>query len=99
MSRSRLCVFKNVIVSGLPAHTSHVLQPLEVTIFGPLKKSLKNFISIARSQQGRNGGMIFVQFVNSCANHITNFCMLRMPQEDLSGLVYGLTTIMAVSCQ
>lgn len=32
---------KSVIVIALPAHTSHVLQPLDVTVFGPYKSYLQ----------------------------------------------------------
>ena len=32
-------------VVGIPAHTSHVLQPLDVTIFGPFKSFLEREIS------------------------------------------------------
>lgn len=31
-----------IIVVGLPSHTSHVLQPLDVTVFGPFKNSLRS---------------------------------------------------------
>ena len=34
-----------IIVAGLPAHTSHALQPLDVGVFSALKNSFKNLIS------------------------------------------------------
>ena len=32
-------------MAGLPAHTSHVLQPLDVGVFGPLKEAFRNVLS------------------------------------------------------
>jgi hypothetical protein len=34
------CVQNNITLLVLPAHTSHVLQPLDIAVFGPLKKRL-----------------------------------------------------------
>ena len=35
---SEFCREKNIILYCFPAHSSHILQPLDVTVFGPLKK-------------------------------------------------------------
>jgi len=35
----------NVIVHALPAHTSHFTQPLDVSVFGPMKGSSKGLVS------------------------------------------------------
>lgn len=35
----------DIIVAGLPAHTSHVLQPLDVGVFGPLKEAFRQLLS------------------------------------------------------
>ena len=32
-------------MAGLPAHTSHVLQPFDVGMFGPLKEAFRNVLS------------------------------------------------------
>ena len=34
----------DIVVIGLPAHTSHVLQPLDVTVFGPFKSYMQKEI-------------------------------------------------------
>jgi hypothetical protein len=34
------CIQNRISILILPAHTSHLLQPLDVAIFGPLKKQL-----------------------------------------------------------
>jgi 4-hydroxybenzoate polyprenyltransferase len=39
------CYDNNVFLLFLPAHTSHVLQPLDVAVFGPLKNAYRRFIS------------------------------------------------------
>jgi hypothetical protein len=39
------CYINNIFVLFLPAHASHVLQPLDVALFGPLKQAYRKFIS------------------------------------------------------
>lgn len=39
------CCRHNVYVLYLPAHTSHVLQPLDIAVFGPLKTSYRKTLS------------------------------------------------------
>jgi DDE superfamily endonuclease/Tc5 transposase DNA-binding domain len=39
------CMKENILVLILPPHTSHMLQPLDVAIFGPLKKGLTRALS------------------------------------------------------
>lgn len=39
------CYINNIYVLFLPAHASHVLQPLDVAVFGPLKQAYRKFIS------------------------------------------------------
>jgi hypothetical protein len=36
------CLFNNILLLRLPPHTSHILQPLNVGLFGPLKTALSN---------------------------------------------------------
>ncbi len=46
-----------IIVAGLPAHTSHVLQPLDVGVFGPLKEKFRQQLcarSVTSATNGRN---------------------------------------------
>ena len=38
------CLFNNILLVRLPPHSSHLLQPLDVGLFGPLKKSLSEKI-------------------------------------------------------
>ncbi|SPO30985.1 related to transposase [Ustilago trichophora] len=42
-----LCWNRNIIPFLLPAHATHVMQPLDVSIFGPLSASVKHLISDA----------------------------------------------------
>jgi hypothetical protein len=42
------CFSNKVYIVFLPAHTSHMLQPLDVAVFGPLKTAFKKHLS----QQG-----------------------------------------------
>ncbi len=35
----------NIFVAGLPAHTSHALQPLDVGVFGPMKEYFRQLLS------------------------------------------------------
>jgi hypothetical protein len=39
------CYINNIFVLFLPAYTSHVLQPLDVAVFGPLKRAYRKLIS------------------------------------------------------
>lgn len=39
------CYDNNIYLLFLPAHASHVLQPLDVAVFGPLKHAYRKFIS------------------------------------------------------
>ena len=39
------CYLHNIFVLFLPAHSSHVLQPLDVAVFGPLKRAYRKFLS------------------------------------------------------
>src|SRR4051794_6118176 len=42
---SSLIVQHKIALMMLPLHTSHLLQPLDVSIFGPLKKALTRALS------------------------------------------------------
>jgi DDE superfamily endonuclease. len=39
------CLQYNIILVLLPPHSSHLLQPLDVGVFGPLKKILSKYLS------------------------------------------------------
>jgi hypothetical protein len=41
---SEFCKDHGIILYCFPAHASHILQPLDVTVFGPLKKSWNHCI-------------------------------------------------------
>lgn len=36
------CIQHNILLAVLPPHTSHILQPLDVALFGPMKKALSS---------------------------------------------------------
>ena len=60
-----------IVVVGIPAHTSHVLQPLDVGVFGRLKEKFRQLLvhrSITTSKKTR---ITFLQYVNYCVTHIT----------------------------
>lgn len=48
------CLDNNIIPLCLPSHTSHVLQPLDVGVFSPLKKYYRQEISKLRSPITKN---------------------------------------------
>ena len=50
----------NVIVHGLPAHTSHFMQPLDVSVFGPMKGSSKGLVSAYVSNPANVGSKFTV---------------------------------------
>src|SRR5436190_15814504 len=39
------CIENNIILFLLPPHSSHLLQPLDVGIFGPLKTILSSYLT------------------------------------------------------
>lgn len=43
------CYQRNIYTIFLPAHTSHITQPLDVSVFGPLKKHYRNEVSYRSS--------------------------------------------------
>lgn len=43
----RLCVLHKIQLVYLPAHTSHVLQPLDISVFGPLKTVYRAEVNLA----------------------------------------------------
>ena len=45
------CIQNNISLLILPAHTSHLLQPADVAIFGPLKKRLTTALSYLNEAQ------------------------------------------------
>lgn len=42
----RLIWGNGIVAAGLPAHTPYVLQPLEVSIFGPVKEDFRRWVNI-----------------------------------------------------
>lgn len=79
-----LSIFKNngIIAVGLPAHTSHVLQPLDVIICASLKEKFRQLLIrriITTSKKQKNDIFIFCELLiisynefvkasNSCAS-------------------------------
>lgn len=50
LSFKTLSLLKNgIIVAGLPANTSHVLQPLDVSVFGQLKEEVRRRLSLQKA--------------------------------------------------
>jgi hypothetical protein len=45
------CIHNRISILILPAHTSHLLQPLDVAIFGPLKKKFTVALSYLNEAQ------------------------------------------------
>jgi hypothetical protein len=43
----RLCIANRIQLLYLPAHTSHVLQPLDISVFGPLKSAYRAILELA----------------------------------------------------
>jgi hypothetical protein len=43
----RLCVANRIQLVYLPPHTTHVLQPLDIAIFGPLKRAYQTQLALA----------------------------------------------------
>jgi 4-hydroxybenzoate polyprenyltransferase len=43
----RICVTNRVHLLYLPPHTSHVLQPLDISVFGPLKAAYRTALTLA----------------------------------------------------
>ena len=41
----KLAAKNNIVVVGLPAHSSHILQPLDVSVCGPLKQHYSNAVA------------------------------------------------------
>ncbi|SPO26631.1 related to transposase [Ustilago trichophora] len=55
-----LCWNRNIIPFLLPAHATHVMQPLDVSIFGPLSASVKRLISDATTHVSNVDKPMFV---------------------------------------
>lgn len=69
-------VEKNVIVYALPAHTSHLTQPLDVTVFGPMKEAVKSRVSA---------------YVNSLANVLSKFIIYTVCELITEAYVLAAT--------
>src|SRR5438270_11658475 len=39
------CLEHNIVLFLLPLHSSHLLQPLDVSVFGPLKQAMSSLLS------------------------------------------------------
>lgn len=85
------CINNNILLVLLPPHSSHILQPLDVSIFGPLKK----YIARAQQEVIRHGvaRLQKCEFVDAYA--IAREAALR-PENVLSGWrasgIYPLNT-------
>ena len=42
----KFCNEKNIILLCLPLHTTHILQPLDVSVFGPLSREYKKQLEV-----------------------------------------------------
>jgi hypothetical protein len=47
---SEFCRDHEIILYSFPVHASHILQPLDVTVFGPLKKEWNRQIESFRTE-------------------------------------------------
>jgi len=45
-----------ILVASLPAHTSHITQPLDVSVFAPLKKYFRRYLSEYQVEKGFHVG-------------------------------------------
>lgn len=61
-----MCENLGIILYALPPNTTHMLQPADVSVFGPLKSSWKAVVRKFLSKPDN---------VNTCVNK-TNFCRL-----------------------
>lgn len=60
----KLCIQHNIKLLGLPSHTTHLLQPLDVGLFAPLSIYYKNAIH-AKSQFRYNESIDKVEFLEA----------------------------------
>lgn len=71
----------NIVVIALPAHTSHVLQPLDLTVFGPYKSYLEEELHrVARISTKLNAFSVAVCIWNA-------YCKAFVPGNIRSGFV------------
>lgn len=64
---------KNIYVCALPAHTSHRLQPLDVSLFQPLKKFTHDFLENHQQLYGTPGKLyqIITEFTDGVVKAFT----------------------------
>lgn len=88
----RLFLFKenNIIVLGLPAHTSHVLKPLQIAVFWPLKGEFWRLLAYRTVATKKITAMIYLRYVSCLPKHITRQWTPRMQWEAFANLVFGL---------
>lgn len=72
----KLLQYNAIIATGLPAHTSHVLQPLCISTFGPLKEYFRRLFSLRT-----------VSTTNDGRNDIVDICELLRKSINLHGTV------------
>ena len=79
----------DVVVVGLPALTSHVLQTLHVGVFGPLKEELKNCYHVGQYTHLIRLETTFIQFSSYSLQTIKNAGPLKTQLADLKEAVSG----------
>lgn len=51
----KAAIENNIYMTPLPAHSTHLMQPLDVSIFGPMKKKWRNILDTWRKESRRRG--------------------------------------------
>lgn len=63
------CFENNIVLCRLPSHTSHKLQPLDVSVFAPLKSAYRDQVErLCRGGEDNIGKQHFTELYNAARN-------------------------------
>lgn len=71
----------NIYMTPLPANSTHLMQPLDVSFFGPMKKKWRNILDCWRKESRRRGSIPKQQFPGLLKNLWTD--LLRTSEANL----------------